>query len=161
MGTLIRHAGPKLEAGAVGTLMVAVVEATEFARLVAGTGPSQRPEPGEGAALIAAVDLPPVTTAAKVEDRPATGARGLAKALPHGVRSAADAPSLLTRTRRLARLIGVGVRSRHEGSGVFDLGPHLLAPASRRGFYTETDRLATPPTSTVRKRRFLLAVYRG
>ena len=71
------------------------------------------------------VDLPAVTTAAEVVgDRPATRALGLAKALDHGVRSAADASSLLTRTGRLARLIGVGVRSRHEGSGVLDLSPH-------------------------------------
>ena len=93
------------------------------------------------------VDLPAVTTAAEVVgDRPATRALGLAKALDHGVRSAADASSLLTRTGRLARLIGVGVRSRHEGSGVLDLSPHPFRIRLPPKLYTRSRFSATQPT---------------
>jgi hypothetical protein len=39
LGTLIRHArGNELQAGAVGALMIAVIEPSQFTRLVAGSG---------------------------------------------------------------------------------------------------------------------------
>jgi hypothetical protein len=57
-GTLIRHAGgQEFEASAVGALVIAVVQASQFTGLVASARGPQRPPARFPAALQAAVDL--------------------------------------------------------------------------------------------------------
>lgn len=91
-GTLIHHAGRhELEPGAVGALLIAMVEAPQFAGLVAGARGAQRPPPCLAAADRSAVDLAAVTTPAQVEDRTAPAASCLSKSLVHCARASANA----------------------------------------------------------------------
>ena len=76
---MIRHA-PEAAAFPVGSLAVAVIEASFPALLVPPVGPSSLLASHPAAALIPAVDLPPIAGTADVKHHPA--ARPTAKQLP-------------------------------------------------------------------------------
>jgi hypothetical protein len=70
--------------------MVAVVEPSQFAGLVAGTSRPQRSPAGFPSALGATVDLPAIMAPAQVEDLAASTASCLSKGVHHA-RAAANA----------------------------------------------------------------------
>jgi hypothetical protein len=91
-GTLIRHAPwNQLETRAIGALVIAVVEPSQFTGLMASAGGAQRPPARFRAARGVAVDLTAITAPAQVEDDAASPASCLPKALVHRARVAANA----------------------------------------------------------------------
>ena len=92
-GTLIRHArgSDELEPGAVGALVITVVEPPEITALVASSGGSQAPASSLVTAREPTVDLAAIARSAHVEHRTASPTGRLPKALVHRARASANA----------------------------------------------------------------------